>query len=60
MTRYRAPLNCALASFEPSRAELRLEFEQPERAIAPGQLVALYDESGEVLGGATIRASPPE
>jgi tRNA U34 2-thiouridine synthase MnmA/TrmU len=34
---------------------LRLAFEAPERAIAPGQLVALYDlESDEVLAAATI------
>jgi tRNA-specific 2-thiouridylase len=57
MTRYRARLNDALASFDPSLGELRLEFDEPERAVAPGQLVALYDDSGEVLGGATILAS---
>jgi tRNA-specific 2-thiouridylase len=57
MTRYRAPMNAALASFDQSRDELRLEFEAPERAVAPGQLVALYDDANEVLGGATIRAS---
>ncbi len=55
MTRYRAPLNFARASIEPG-GTIRLDFEQPERAIAPGQLVALYDEDGgEVLGAATIR-----
>jgi tRNA-specific 2-thiouridylase len=56
MTRYRAPLNVALASIEASSGELHLEFEQPERAVAPGQLVALYDDAGEVLGAATIRS----
>jgi len=55
MTRYRSPLNFAQARIEPS-GELFLAFETPERAIAPGQLVALYDESSdEVLGAATIR-----
>ncbi len=55
MTRYRAPLNFARATVEEG-AKLRLDFEAPERAIAPGQLVALYDEGGaEVLGAATIR-----
>ncbi|MGH7757622.1 MAG: aminomethyltransferase beta-barrel domain-containing protein [Vulcanimicrobiaceae bacterium] len=40
------------------RGELRLEFEVPERAVAPGQLVALYDEAGEeVIAAATIRAA---
>jgi tRNA U34 2-thiouridine synthase MnmA/TrmU len=35
---------------------LELEFEQPLRAVSPGQLVALFDRGGEeVLGAATIR-----
>jgi tRNA-specific 2-thiouridylase len=56
MTRYRAPLNGALAEYDAAAGELRLRFESPERAVAPGQLVALYAESGdEVLGAATIR-----
>jgi tRNA-specific 2-thiouridylase len=55
MTRYRAPLNFARATVEED-GSLRLDFEEPERAIAPGQLVALYAEDGlEVLGAATIR-----
>ncbi len=58
MTRYRAPLGVAQAAFDPESRELRLDFEAPERAIAPGQLVALFDEtSDEVLAGATIRAA---
>jgi tRNA-specific 2-thiouridylase len=57
MTRYRAPLNTALATIDTAAREVELHFERPERAIAPGQLVALYDErSDEVLGSATIRA----
>jgi tRNA-specific 2-thiouridylase len=53
MTRYRSPRNAALATIDGGR--LYLEFERPERAVAPGQLVALYDpQSSEVLGGATI------
>ncbi|MBD5633791.1 MAG: tRNA 2-thiouridine(34) synthase MnmA [Candidatus Eremiobacteraeota bacterium] len=56
MTRYRSPLNAAEATYDPASGELRLKFERPERAIAPGQLVALYDSSStEVLGAATIR-----
>lgn len=56
MTRYRAPLGFARATFSPERGELEVRFERPERAIAPGQLVALYDDATEeVLGGATIR-----
>jgi tRNA-uridine 2-sulfurtransferase len=55
MTRYRAPLNTALASIA-GDGSLRLRFERPERAVAPGQLVTLYDTKGdEVLGAATIR-----
>ncbi len=55
MTRYRSPLNRARVEFDRARGELRLEFGTPERAVAPGQLVALYDDRGEVLAGATIR-----
>jgi len=56
MTRYRAPLNAALATLDTPSGELHLRFESPERAIAPGQLVALYDPAGEeVFGAATIR-----
>jgi tRNA-specific 2-thiouridylase len=53
MTRYRAPLNFASATLQAD--ELHVRFEEPERAIAPGQLVALYAcEAGEVLAAATI------
>ncbi len=56
MTRYRAPLGFAIASIDAENGDLHLRFEQPERAIAPGQLVALYaTDSSEVLGAATIR-----
>ena len=56
MTRYRAPLNAASATFEAADGTLLLRFAAPERAIAPGQLVALYDAAtDEVLGAATIR-----
>jgi tRNA U34 2-thiouridine synthase MnmA/TrmU len=56
MTRYRSPLNAARATYDSANGELRLQFETPERAIAPGQLVALYDSNtNEVLASATIR-----
>ena len=56
MTRYRAPLNVAVATVDRSANELELLFERPERAIAAGQLVVLYDlDSDEVLGSGTIR-----
>jgi tRNA-specific 2-thiouridylase len=58
MTRYRAPFNRALATYDALRDELRLEFATPERAVAPGQLVALYAlDRDEVLGAATIAAA---
>jgi tRNA-specific 2-thiouridylase len=56
MTRYRAPLNVAVATIDGPSGALELAFEHPERAIAAGQLAVLYDlESDEVLGSATIR-----
>jgi tRNA-specific 2-thiouridylase len=58
MTRYRAPLNIATASIDATTGALHLRFEQPERAVAPGQLVALYSlDEDEVLGAATIRTA---
>jgi tRNA-specific 2-thiouridylase len=54
MVRYRATPSPAYATVRDSTLEL--EFEQPIRAVSPGQLVALFDENGEeVLGAATIR-----
>ncbi len=38
---------------------IRLTFDQPQRAITPGQAVVLYD-GALVVGGGTIRASVPE
>jgi tRNA-specific 2-thiouridylase len=37
---------------------IRVVFDEPQRAVTPGQTVALYD--GEVVvGGATIRSTEP-
>ncbi len=44
----------ARACHRRGRHACALRFRSPERAVAPGQLVALYDEHGEVLGAATI------
>jgi tRNA-specific 2-thiouridylase len=56
MVRYRAMPVRALARL--ACQELELEFEEPQRAVTPGQLVALFDETGtEVLGAATIRSA---
>lgn len=54
MIRYRATPARALASID-GDGVLRLRFEEAQRAVSPGQLVALLDrETDEVLGGATI------
>lgn len=54
--RYRAPLVDALATLEGET--LSLQFDEPQRAVTPGQLVALYATGGEeVVGAATIRES---
>jgi tRNA-specific 2-thiouridylase len=55
MTRYRAVPAPAEATVEPD-GTLRLTFPTPQRAVSPGQLVAVLDLDGvEVLGAATIR-----
>lgn len=54
MIRYRAAPVEAFASVRDD-GTLRLRFSQPQRAVTPGQLVALLDPtSEEVLGAATI------
>jgi len=55
MIRYRAAPARAFATVLDGR-RLRLRFESAQRAITPGQLVALLDpENEEILGAATIR-----
>jgi tRNA-specific 2-thiouridylase len=54
MTRYRQTPAPARAEFD--GAALTVRFDALHQAIAPGQLVALFDTGGEeVLGAATIR-----
>jgi len=56
MVRYRATPVAAYATVQGDTLEV--EFEKPQRAVSPGQLVALFDrDSEEVLGGATISAA---
>ncbi len=56
MVRYRATPARALANLRDDTLELR--FEQPLRAVSPGQLVALFDcADEEVLGAATITSA---
>ena len=55
MVRYRAQPAEALALLH-SDGTLHLTFDRPQRAVSPGQLVALFDtDTDEVLGAATIR-----
>jgi tRNA-specific 2-thiouridylase len=55
MTRYRSQLFAAQAEIDRD-GTLALRFAEPQRAVSPGQLVALFDaDSDEVFGAATIR-----
>jgi len=57
MIRYRAPATPARVRLQ-ADGTLEVRFLAPQRAVSPGQLVALFEEGGdEVLGGATIRAA---
>lgn len=49
--RYRTPE--AAATVYPEAGGVRVEFDEPQRAIAPGQAVVFYDED-DVIGGGTI------
>ena len=51
-TRYRQPEQWATVSPEPD-GQIRLEFDEPQRAMTVGQAVVLYDED-VVVGGGTI------
>lgn len=53
--RYRAKAEPAV--MEPAgEGRIRLEFQQPQRAIAPGQICALYD-GGRLLGGGVFESA---
>ena len=55
MVRYRSTPAQATATVLPD-GSLEMHFAQPQRAVSPGQLVAMFDAAGdEVLGAATIR-----
>jgi tRNA-specific 2-thiouridylase len=51
--RYRQPLlACTIESFENQKMTVR--FTEAQRAVAPGQFIAFYDQSGEELLGSAI------
>ena len=54
--RYRHPEAAATVFPLPGR-RVRVEFDSPQRAVAPGQAVVFYD-GDEVLGGGVIEAAP--
>jgi tRNA-specific 2-thiouridylase len=57
MVRYRSLPSRAVARVA-GDGVVTLMFDQPQRAVAPGQLAALFDDAGhEVLGAATIRSA---
>lgn len=50
---------------QPARAEFRdgrllVRFEEPQRAVTPGQSLVIYDEDRVVAGGFISRLQPPE
>lgn len=51
--RYNAPAVPATVTPDPSGAGVRCRFDQPQRAVTPGQ-VAVFYRGDEVLGGGTI------
>jgi tRNA-uridine 2-sulfurtransferase len=54
-TRYRQPDQaCAIVALETGRAQV--VFEEPQRAVTPGQAVVFY-QSEECLGGGTIAST---
>ena len=54
--RYRSPE--AAAEIRPTVYGAEVEFEEPQRAVTPGQVAVFYD-GDEVLGGGTIELEPP-
>lgn len=51
--RYRQPDQKAKVSIIDDE-HIKIDFNQPQRAVAPGQFAVLYDENGICLGGGTI------
>lgn len=54
-TRYRNPLIHAKIKLRRRKsAEYQILFEEPQKAITPGQSAVFYGENGELIGGGTI------
>ncbi len=51
--RYRQPLSTAIIS-RLGNSSYRLEFDKPQKFVAPGQSAVIYSPSGRVLGGGII------
>lgn len=58
--RYRSPARPATLYADPAHDSARIVFDEPQRAITPGQTAVAYDETHGVLLGATILRSSPE
>ena len=54
--RYKAPESCATMVAHGDQAEIR--FQEPQRAVTPGQAVVFY-RGQELIGGGTIELEPP-
>ena len=58
--RYRTPAGEATVEIAPGGATARLVYADPQRALTPGQVCALYDRDDQVLlGGAVFGAIGP-
>lgn len=53
-----SPADCDRASFTLDGPAFRIDFDEPQRAIAPGQAVVLYDGDIVLGGGRIVRALP--
>ncbi|MCG5536642.1 tRNA 2-thiouridine(34) synthase MnmA [Ectothiorhodospira mobilis] len=57
--RYRQPhQDCVVEADPHGRGDLRVRFDRPQRAVAPGQSVVFY-QGGQCLGGGVITAREP-
>ena len=55
-TRYRQKAKPATAEYDRKRKELQISFLEPQGLPAPGQVAAIYDDTGRVLAAGVISA----